>query len=238
MWNKAFPWMQRTARRLQAKRPRVEIRRGVREELLILIDGQIASLTHPGTVPSLKAAGTPVVRALCQVLETGTPEARSGAAWLLGQIGSEAAIPALARLVEGAGWRGETPVVLRRASEALVRLGSGGIEAFARAIGALAQDDLGRLLLIRHAAQQILRTSPLPPLPSRITSAWCRALTGYLRRLERLDRLSRADKLSLERIVLEAYGVPLEGERDTVPRLVEALSRYPSQARDRAGGSG
>lgn len=230
MWDKAFPWVQRVLRPPRRKCPRVEIKRGVREELLIVIDGQLASLTHPETLSVFKAAGAPIVRALCEVLETGATEARAEAAWLLGQIGSHGAIPALVRVIEGACWRGEAPVVLRRASEALLRLGPAGIEAFDRAMRLLTADDFTRLLLIRHASEQLLGTSPPPPLSRQISTAWGWALTVYLRRLERLDRISRADKLSFERVVLEAYGVSLEGDRQTVPRLIEALNRYPARA--------
>ncbi|MFQ5946292.1 MAG: hypothetical protein ACE5NC_08595 [Anaerolineae bacterium] len=234
MWDKAFPWVQRVLRPPPGNRPRVEIKRGVREELLVLIDGQLASLTNPETLSALKAAGAPIVRALCEVLETGTTEARAEAAWLLGQIGSEAAIPALIHVIEGACWRGEAPVVLRRASEALLCIGPAGIEAFDRAMRFLAPDDLTRLLLIRHASAQLLGTSPPPPLSRQISMTWRWALTVYLRRLELLERISRADKLSLERIVLEAYGISLERDRQTVPRLIEALNRYPARAPARA----
>ncbi|MBI4610467.1 MAG: hypothetical protein HY726_15830 [Candidatus Rokubacteria bacterium] len=234
MWDKTFPWVRGVLGQTPEKRPRVEIKRGVREELLILIDGQLASLTRQETLPALKAAGPPVVRALCDVLETGSTEARVEAAWLLGQMGSKGAIQALARVIEGACWRGEPPVVLRRTTEALMRLGAPGIQAFAGAIRALAPDDLTRLLLIRHAVERLLTASPPPSLSRQIITAWRWALTVYLRRLERLDRLSKADKLSIERVVLEAYGVSLKAEREAIPRLIEALNRYPAHAADRA----
>ncbi|MFQ5898202.1 MAG: GNAT family N-acetyltransferase [Candidatus Methylomirabilia bacterium] len=63
-----------------------------------------------------------------------------------------------------------------------------------------------------------------------ISTAWQWALTVSLRRLERLDRVSEADKLSFERVVLKAYGVSLERDRQAVPRPLEALSRYPVRA--------
>lgn len=209
-------------------RSRVEIRRGVREELLILIDGQLAAIDHPETVSALRAAGSPIVRELCTALETATLEARVEAAWLLGQIGSTAGIGALSRTIEGAGWRGEAPVVLQRATEALLRLGGPGIEAFEGAIGRFAPDDLTRLLLIRRASEQLVRSLPPPPLSRRIITSWARALTVYARRLAKLDRVSRAGKLSFQRVVLEAYGLSLEQEQETVPRLIEALNRYPA----------
>jgi hypothetical protein len=211
----------------RATSPCVEIRRGVREELLILINGQIASLTHAKTVSALRAAGPPIVRELCQALETGTTEARVEAAWLLGQIGSEIALRTLTRTIEGACWRGEVPVVLRRTTEALLRLGPPGIEAFARATGRLTPDDLTRLLLIRLAAEHLVGTSPPPLMSPHITRVWARSLTVYLARLERLDRAGRADKLSFQHAVMEAYGLSLEQERETVPMLIEALHRYP-----------
>lgn len=212
-----------------AKRSRVEIKRGVREELLVLIDGQLASLTHPETVSALKAAGLAVVRAVCHALESGSTEAQAEAAWLLGQIGSSAAISALIRIIEGARWRGEAPVVLRRATEALLRLGPAGTRAFDRAIHLFARDDLTRLLLIRHAAKQLVDAVPPLPLPREITQGWARALAVYLARLERLDRVSPADKLSFQRVVLEAYGLSLDRDRDTVPRLINALQRHPAR---------
>jgi hypothetical protein len=217
-----------------AARPRVEIRRGVREEILVLIDGQLASLTRPETVQALRAGGPAVARELCRALEGGTPEARAEAAWLLGQIGSEAAIPALARSIEGARWRGEAPVVLLRATDALLRLGPSGIHAFDMAIQFFSPDDLTRLLLIRHASERLEGTVPPPPLPRYITAPWGRALAAYLERLERLDRISMADKLSFQRVVLEAYGLSIERERKTVPGLIEFLSRYPARALDQA----
>ena len=212
-------------------RPRVEIRRGVREELLILIDGQLAAMDHPETVSALRAAGSPIVRELCVALESGTMEARVEAAWLLGQIGAAAGIRALSRTIEGAGWRGEAPVVLQRATEALLRLGVPGIEAFDRAIGRFAPDDLTRLLLIRRASAELVRMLPPPRLSRRIIRSWASALTVYSGRLEKLDRVSRADKLSFQRVVLEAYGLSLDQERDTVPELIDALSRYPALER-------
>jgi len=232
MLNNALPRVRGAARR--AKRPRVEIKRGVRDELLVLIDGQLASLTHPETVATLKAAGPPVVGALCQALESGSTEAQTEAAWLLGQIGSTAAIPALIRIIEGARWCGEAPVVLRRATEALLRLGPAGTRAFDRAIRLLAREDLTRLLLIRYTAKQLVEAVPRLPLPREITQSWARALAVYLARLERLDRVRLADKLSFQRMVLEAYGLSLDRERDTVPGLINALHRYPVQATDQA----
>ncbi len=241
MWVKALPWMHRVFRRWSAKHPRVEIKRGDGEQLLVLIDGQRATLTHPETLSTLKAAGSPVVRALGQVLETGSPEARVEAAWLLGQIGSEAAIPALRRVLERAGSWGDVPVMLRRTTEALLRLGPTGLQAFDQALRLLAPDDLTRLLLIRHATDQLLGTSPRLPLSPEIKAEWRWALTLYLRRLEWLDRLSRlrrADKVRAERVVLEAYGVSLQGDRQAVPTLIEALTRYSAQATDEAEQSG
>jgi hypothetical protein len=216
----------------------VEIKRGVREELLVLIDGQLASLTRPETVAALKTAGSTVVRELCQALETGTMEARAEAAWLLGQIGARAAIPTLSRCIEGARWRGEAPVVLRRATEALLRLGPAGIQAFDRATRFFAADDFSRLLLIRHASEQLMSTSPPPPLSRQIIASWIRALAAYLTRIERLDRIGTANKLSLQRVVLEGYGLSLERERTEVPKLIEALNRSFAGARDQANHAG
>lgn len=234
MLSHAFPWGGDTSRRRHATRPRVEIKRGVRGELLVLIDGQLASLTHPETGAALRAAGSSVVRELCQVLESDNTEARAEAAWLLGQIGSAAAIPALTRSIEGVGWRGEAPVVLRRTTEALLRLGPAGIQAFDRAIRLLAPDDLTRLLLIRHASGQLVGAFPAAPLLRQLTRRWARVLAVYLARLERLDRLNEADKLSFQRVVLEAYGLSIQRERKTVPRLIDTLNRYAAAATERA----
>lgn len=216
-----------------ARRPRVEFKRGVRGELLVLIEGRLASLTRRETVPMLRAAGVPIVRALGEVLETGTTEARVEAAWLLGEIGSPVAIPALSRVIEGARWRGDAPVVLRRTTEALVRLGLAGIGAVDRAIGLLAQDDLMQLLLIRHASEQLLTCSPSLPLPPRVTRRWIRALGVYLAQLERLTRAREADKLRVERVILEGYGLSLEQERRTVPALIHALERTATRVLSR-----
>jgi len=215
------------------RHPGVEIRRGVRDELLVLVDGRLADLDHPGTVSALRAAGLPIVRELCRALETGTAEARVEAAWLLGQIGSAAGIRALSRTIEGAGWRGEAPVVLQRATEALLRLGVPGIEAFDRAVGHLAPDDLTRLLLIRRASEQLVRIVPPPRLARWIIASWARALTVYSGHLQKLHRVSRADKLSFQRVVLEAYGLSLEQEHEAVPGLIDALNRYPAVSTQR-----
>ncbi|MFQ5947181.1 MAG: hypothetical protein ACE5NC_13185 [Anaerolineae bacterium] len=205
----------------------MEIKRGVREELLILIDGQLASLTRTETLSALKVAGRLAVQQLCEILQTGSTEARAEAAWLLGQIGSTAAIPSLVHTLEGACWRGEAPVVLQRTTEALLRLGHAGMHAFDWGIRSLAPDDLTRLLLIRRASEQLVGTSPPHPVSRHITSRWIRALDVYLRVVERLDHLSEANKLSFQRVVLEAYGLSLERERENVLKLIKALSRYP-----------
>lgn len=238
MWDRAFPPTRYAGAARRAKPPRVEIKAGVRGELLVLIDGQLASLTRSETVRILKAAGLPVVRALCHALEAGTPEAQVEAAWLLGQLGSAAAISTLLGVIEGARWRGEAPAVLRRATEALLRLGPAGIRAFDRAVHRFHREDLIRLVLIRHGAKQLLDAVPPPPLLRQTTRAWARALAVYLARLERLDRASQADKLSFQRVVLEAYGLALEGELETVPALIDALHRYPAQVMDRARRAG
>ncbi|MFQ5519803.1 MAG: hypothetical protein ACE5FK_00255 [Candidatus Methylomirabilia bacterium] len=206
----------------------MEIKRGVREELLIVINGHLASLTRTETVVALKAAGRPVVRQLCEVLETGSTEARADTAWLLGQIGAKAAIPSLIRTLEAARWSGEAPVVLRRTTEALLRLGPVGAHAFDLAIRPVPLNDLTRLLLTRRASEQLLATSPPYPVSRRITSGWIRTLDVYLRRLEQLDRVSGRNKLSFQRVVLEAYGLSLETERKKVVTLIEALARYPA----------
>lgn len=120
--------------------------------------------------------------------------------------------------------------MLRRATEALLQVGPAGVQAFDQATRRLAPDDLTRLLLIRHAAEQLLSTSPTPPIPHEIVTAWRWALTVYLRRLEWLNRLQSAGKLGPEWVVLEAYGVSLSEERETIPKLVEALNRYSARA--------
>lgn len=234
MWAKAFPWVHRVFRPWSGTRPRVEIKRGSEGKLLVLISGQLATLTHPETLSALKASGSPVVRALCQVLESGSIDARLDAAWLLGQLGSETSIPALTQVIEAASSGEEAPLMLRRTTEALLRLGPAGIQAFDRAMRIWAPDDLIRLLLIRHATEQLLGTSSPPPLSPAIATAWRWALTVYLRRIEWIDRLRRAEKLSSERVVLEAYGVSLEEDRQTVPKLIEALNRFPAHATDQS----
>lgn len=232
MWNTIFPWVRRVVGQRSEGRPHVAIKRGVREELLVLIDGHLAGLTHPDTLSALQGAGLPPVRELCHVLRTGTTEARLSAGWLLGQIGAEAAIPGLRRVLEGASGHGEPPVVLRCTTDALLRLGPAGIQAFHRAIRLFPPDDLTRLLLICHATEQLLSASSVPPVPRQTTRAWLWDLTVYLRRLERLARINTADILSVEHVVLEAYGVSLAGELGRVPNLIEALTRYPAPVPD------
>ncbi|MFQ5896885.1 MAG: hypothetical protein ACE5JN_01365 [Candidatus Methylomirabilia bacterium] len=230
MSNKAFRRVRGALALERRKRPRVEIKRGVRDELLVVINGQLASLTHAETLAALKATGRPLVRQLCQLLESGNTEARAEAAWLLGQIGSGAAIPSLIRALEGARWRGEAPVILRRTTEALLRLGQAGAHGFDLGVQSLATNDLSRLLLIRHASEQLVASSPPYPVSRQITSGWIRALHTYLGRLQRLDSASKADKLSFQRVVLEAYGLSLETEREKVVTLIESLSGYPALA--------
>lgn len=208
-------------------RRRVRIVRGVRDEILVLINGRLASLTLPETLSALKTGGAPIVRELCAALDTGPTEAKATAAWLLGEIGSQLAVPALARTIEGARWRGEAPVVLRRATEALVRRGPLGVEAFEGAVRSLARDDLARLLLIRHASAELVAMSPRPRVNRRTLAGWARALDAYLGRIERLAQVSEADRESFERLVLEGYGVSIEEDRIIVPRLIDALKGYP-----------
>jgi len=208
-------------------RRRVRIARGVRDEILVLIDGRLASLTRPETLSALKTAGAPIVRQLCVALDAGSTEAKATAAWLLGAIGSRLAIPALARPIEGARWRGEAPVVLRRAAEALLRLGPPGIDAFDRAVRPLASDDLTRLLLIRHASAELAAMSPRPRVNRRTLAGWARALETYLGRIERLAQVSEVDRQTFQRLVLEGYGVSIEEDRAIVPRLIDALKGYP-----------